>query len=238
MSTIVRENIYQMLQNEPVKNTKIFKAKVIPYCVKDGQLFFLLSREQINSKTEITANDKFNMLGGSCNEDETIIQTASRELSEETINIFSNDIEQMKRVPRQNVIRTEKYHKGTIYIFFFPTKLAMMNQVVRHFKMRKEVIGKVYDDAPLSKKNYEMIDSLISIGKEKINKRNVKCFNEIAEIAWFSENDILNSDNVNVFLRTKLRHFKDAQTGRMYGFDEFGAVLKDNWRKFHGVGGV
>lgn len=236
MSLIIKENIYEMIRTEPVKNPKIFKAKIIPYTVKGSKLFFLLSKEQRNLKETINSIDstKFNMLGGSCDPDETIIQTANRELCEETIHVFEDNIDRIKRIPRQNIVRVEKFynkhHKGTIYIFFLPVKTFMMEPIIKQFKERKQVISKVYDKTPLTRQNYESIEAILNFQfkNKKIVKRNVKCFNEISELGWFSEDNVFNNDGIHQFLKMKLKSFRDAQTGNLYSFEEFSEILKKN----------
>lgn len=232
MATIISDRDFITIRTRVLKEPCNFKAKVVPYIVNDGKRYFLLAQERSavkqNSKLE-----RFSLLGGKCDDGETVLDTAVRELGEETMNIFSNTRKSIENIPRKNIVYFEKKHgnrnKASIYVFFLPVKSYLFNYIIPEFERRKQILSKVYNDKPLSHEDYRELESFLyfkSSGK-KINKKNVKCFNEIHKLQWFSEDEIINDPRVHAVLRSKFYHFTDSQTNKISFFSEYNKELKN-----------
>lgn len=96
-----------------------FKARIIPYLIQNGILYYLLCEEKYKSKN---ISNQYNILGGHCETNETIIECAKRELEEETLNTI-------KLTDYSQILKRNKR-----YIIFIPINKCPINE----FKKRKQ----------------------------------------------------------------------------------------------------
>ena len=107
-----------------------------------------------------------------------------------------------------------------------------MYAIIGQCKEKKAIDGRVYGKEPLTKRNYESIEAILNFKdkQKKISKRSIECFNEIAEIAWFPENNIVENEGIHQFLRARMRQFRDSETGKLYCYEECKTILKQNYK--------
>lgn len=234
-ATIIGKRLFETIRIEKVIKGSYFKAKIIPYSVSEsGEIFFLLSKEQAVGKNVENRPVKFNMLGGTCNENETILECAERELFEETIGIFDRScIGLLKILPRENIIQFYRYYrqhfKGVVYLFFLPIDFQKMDFIMAEFARRKAILNKLYTMTPMKRADYAAIAEFINFPPTKrITKSELKHFNEISTIKWISEKDIFQNDEINKILRDKIRKFVDFELKEVLEYQKYREFLIQN----------
>ncbi len=124
---IVNCAIYYYTENnsvyfDPLNQANHIGAGVIPYCIKDGHTYFLLSKEGYYVDKNTWCD-----FGGSKDRGETAVQTAARECWEESRGILGEKSELEGKISHAHCI-------GKIYPLFF-MKVADPNQINdRHFR--------------------------------------------------------------------------------------------------------
>ncbi len=119
--SITRQEIYSLLQNKPGGKGTV---GAIPYTRKDGEVFILLAREDINGPNKKKAGT-YADFGGSTKSNQTFLENMLRELKEETMGLLNPTpkylLDNGRFVVKQNSKRTIIYslfpaNKGELYI--------------------------------------------------------------------------------------------------------------------------
>ena len=90
-------------------------AGILPIAEKDGKLFFLLSRETINT-TEWKGRGKWSDFGGKREKGETLKTTALREGFEETMGILGS-IKDLNKKLNEDLVKKYRKNNYTTYVF-------------------------------------------------------------------------------------------------------------------------
>lgn len=141
------------------------KARVVPYYIHEGMCYFLLGRENFNTKP---ARGIYNMLGGHRESNETILTCAERELHEESIGVLNFGLTHKTKILQRN----------RRYIFFIPFLGSNHMEVIEEFEKRKKLV-----------KNHKYIE-LTEIMGYPVNEENIGYLNEIDELRWVPETGI------------------------------------------------
>lgn len=97
---------------------------VIPYCVRDGKIYFLLGQEDPKGSKE-EARGKFSDFGGSTKEG-SVLENLKREYEEETLNYISLREEDLLK---QGLLLYKKTEKGRDVLYmFFPFSEAQVEE--------------------------------------------------------------------------------------------------------------
>jgi len=110
-----------------------FAAGIIPYIIQNGNLYFLLGLE--------ASNNKWSGFVGGSEPRETEIQTAIRELTEESALIFSGiNGYIIKKITNTNPVIEETSTGKTVYLYFieFPETSFDENLLNEHFEYNKK----------------------------------------------------------------------------------------------------
>jgi ADP-ribose pyrophosphatase YjhB (NUDIX family) len=197
----------------PKKSRK--KTKVVPYTVINNDLYVLLCKESWNTPEN---RNKYSMIGGSCESGETIVESAARELFEETIGIFDKSVEQyLKTLPAKNIVTFVK-DEIEYFIFFLPIKLENKKKYNpgKETKIYKDIV-KIFED--FTNLFSEKKNTLNSIINKKYPKENNKIIipNESKEIAKTLINSEREAKKISI---TYLRKFNELNSLKWIKFNE------------------
>ena len=197
--------------NKGVFPIKSSKAKVVFYKKKHGfplQYEFLLGKE-IYGKTD---DLKFNLLGGTCNHNESIIECATRELYEETAGVIPKEeiLKAIYNEPGENVVKYNLKLNGnllTIFVFFISIKeldSTLQKNLIIEFNRRREIISEILKEKrvfDLEIKKKIKTELKLSRDIDKISKSYIKHFFEINKLDWLSFKDLSDIKLVTRFVK-------------------------------------
>lgn len=183
MSKILTNNEIDILKTLK-KYPKSTKARIVPYKFINNQCYFLLCEENFKIRHNI---GKYNMLGGSKDENETIYRCAERELFEETLGLINFK-------PTNIVLKRNKR-----YIYFIPyygTRFVENEFKNRLNQLKENNLPEYLKKIDVNDKSYYEINNLIWIHESDINNMNV--YKSVKDIF----NNIINIDG-------KVIHYSD-----------------------------
>lgn len=205
----------------PISPNVIYKGKVV-LC---SQGSFLLGQETGGSNIcKEVNNNKYNIIGGTCNKHESIIACAARETCEETLGLVNQQTLEsvLSSLPNQCIlsyIRNRKeygrYVTQYIFVFFVPLESVFSssaNHFVSEFHKRRSEYLK--NPSQFVQKHF-----CINLGKS-LNSQ----FNEIANVKWFSICE-MKKENINTFFYNKIQHIECPQYNETYSFDHFAKLV-------------
>jgi len=144
--------------------SKDTKARVLPFYVVNGSIYFLLCEE--NRKCEYI-HGTYNILGGHRDVGETIIECAKRELQEETLNTIPFDYGVLNK---DLIVRKNKR-----YIIFLPI-FCNVKKIIPDFLQNKLLLEE-------SSNNVKYIF-------EESSSININCLCEIKSLKWINDREI------------------------------------------------
>lgn len=212
------------------------KGKVIFYRQKNGKLEFLMGKELVSVKSQKYI--KFNMIGGTCDSGESVIDCACRELYEETIGLLNPEIVRAALIalPRQN-IGVFKLKGSKVFCFFAPMvshggdsaqrRTVQNDDIVKQFQTRKMLLKSVFEPESAEPQTAQLtLDLRLKIKKElglqrdveKISKTFLKHFYELFTIEWIDETKLMDYEHTNTRLIHQLTHIYDPVFKKEYAF--------------------
>lgn len=132
------------------RNTRSIRAGVIPFTIKDNQLYFLLGIDR--NTRELTD------FGGGVKSTESVVDAAYRELFEESCKLFNGDI--FKTDITSSIAITDYMHNITI--FFVHVNSSWLQRAELEFSNhQKKLVGKKYNELVgikwINDQDFEMI---------------------------------------------------------------------------------
>lgn len=227
-SNCISEQTKTFIQDKYIQEEEnvIFKAKVVftytPGPATSNESLFLLGREfGCDGNTSV---NKYNLLGGSKNENESIIDCAARELYEESMGMFdcTKVTSALKNLPSSNIIFYTRNRKPSYsseyfsrysnarttlhktFVFFVPFQFDFLVSSVsctsvlaleKEFAYRRSVYCK----------DKKLFVSLFLHGY--FQPTSLDHFNEIEVLKWVSQTE-MKKENINTFFYSKIQNIK------------------------------
>ena len=219
-STTLCDKTRPLLFRRPAltENTS-YKGKVVFY--HQNQNAFLLGQE-IGGNPDPRAVNKYNIIGGTCNARETIIQCAARETCEETLGIISRQTLEnvLCALPNHCILsyvrNRKEYGKQTkqhIFVFFVPFESVYSANTVsfvqEFYARRKEFV----------QHKTRFIQKYFSG-----HSLTPDVCNEIVNVKWFSTKE-MSKDNINTFFYNRIQYIECPQYNKSYSFASFANLL-------------
>lgn len=186
---------------------KMAKGKVVIYRKVNGRYEFLFGKESYG-KTQET---KCNLLGGTCNKNESILNCAARELFEETIGIIQENV-LLRAIYEDRKSSVIKYNYknengGKMHVFVFFVNLRSLDisskELFNKFDQRRKLLGEILNKKTFTDSSREVLKNALGISKpaKLVSKSYIKHFYEIYKLCWLPTSELSNVNCVTGITR-------------------------------------
>lgn len=203
--------------NLPFSPNVAYKGKVVLY----HQDAFLLGQEIGDGK----GTNKYNLIGGTCNKYESVIECAARETCEETLGIVNQQAleETLCSLPDHCILsytrNRKEYGKCVtqyIFVFFVPlestTGLTKESFVQEFYRRRCEYLQNKYQFVNRYFPHFSQFQ-----GHSQ--------FNEVVNVKWFSVHEMV-KNNINTFFYNRIQCINCPQYNKNYSFAQFSKLVQ------------
>jgi len=183
------------------------KAKVVIYKKTGNDIKYLFGKEAYGKSKRLM----YNLLGGTCNYNETVVNCAARELYEETVGIIPirDTLSAIYNEPTENVIKYNMNINGntvSVYVFFINATQfdkCCIERLEREFDRRRELIKEILYEGKFEDNERRRLKRELKLKRpiERISKSYIKHFYEIYKLEWISSYELCKHYQFTNFVR-------------------------------------